>query len=1319
MAPSASNNTQRVTHTKKTDASQKEMAFKMPIPGGHVEEITKKTENFTIVAIGASAGGLEAITQLLQNLSPNTGMAYIYVQHLSPNHKSMLTSLLSNVTTMKVQDVENMEKMEPDNVYIIPYNKEIVVTNGHIQLIPRSTAKTYNQSIDVLFTSLAHTHKSNVIGIVLSGSASDGTKGLKEIKMVGGVTFAQDDSAKFRSMPQSAIDEGVVDFVLSPKEMALKLSEMGQQTIAKRIEKKGLQLEEIENENAYLKYILELLYKTKGVDFAHYKMSTIKRRTLRRMLINKTKALKEYADLLNENESEIDVLYQDLLINVTEFFRDTEAFTTLKKTVLPQLLSNKNPGDTLRIWVAACATGEEVYSIAMLMLEIQGKKTDRIPFQIFATDLSEQAIKEARTGEYSSQQIKNISSSRLQKFFTKTKDIYSVTKALRDVCTFAPHNILSDPPFSRMDLITCRNLLIYFAIPAQKKVISTFYHALNEHGMLMLGKSETVGTYTQLFGVPLNKKSKIYTRKKTSDKHKIPQIGNRISSNTLTTKNTYNITPPRKTNASISGNLSHTFDAVLLAKYVPASVIINHDLEILQFRGTTFPYLQQSAGKASFNILKMAHVELIFELRNAIHHCIKTNQTVKKEGIEMNREKSGMALRMIDLEVSPLKAEDDDLLLVVFTRHQTAPEIHTTDNGNKESATAKRIKKLEEEILMTRQDMASITQDQETANEELQGANEEIVSANEELQSLNEELETSKEEIESTNEELISTNHELQARNLEVEELYAYYETILSTVHEPMLVLNKDMRIKSANKAFCKTFHVTEEESIGVPLYQLGDNQWDIPRLRELLEDIVPKNKHIQNFEVEVSFPTIGHKAMLLNAHCIKHQNSDQEFIVLTISDITEIKKLAIELQLKETKVLEIQLEVEKKALKKIEEANNELSEARTNADIKTQIAEDAMKAKQQFLSNMSHEIRTPMNAIIGFTNVMTKTELNDAQKEYIDAIKVSGDALIVLIDDILDLAKVDAGKMHFEEIPFNLSVSIASMLQLFDTKIKEKNLALITDYDEMIPEILLGDPMRLRQIVLNLVSNAVKFTHKGRIIMRIRLVEQNTQKATIEFALTDTGIGIAEERLQSIFNDFEQANLEITSAYGGSGLGLAIVKQFVELQGGNIFVSSEVGKGSTIGFVLSFNKVDTQTAKNIVPIYQVPAPKALVKRVNVLAVEDITLNQLLIKIMLGEFDFDVDIAANGKIAVEKLKNKAYDIILMDLQMPEMNGFEATRHIREVLRLDIPIIATTADVTTVNLDRCLAAGMNDYISKPLDEHLLYGKMMNQLKKHKE
>ncbi|PJA07997.1 MAG: hypothetical protein COX70_05020, partial [Flavobacteriales bacterium CG_4_10_14_0_2_um_filter_32_8] len=381
-------------------------------------------------------------------------------------------------------------------------------------------------------------------------------------------------------------------------------------------------------------------------------------------------------------------------------------------------------------------------------------------------------------------------------------------------------------------------------------------------------------------------------------------------------------------------------------------------------------------------------------------------------------------------------------------------------------------------------------------------------------------------------------------------------------------------------------------------------------------------------------------------------------------------------------------------------------------AESATRIAEDAVKAKQQFLSNMSHEIRTPMNAIIGFTKVVLKTDLTAKQKEYLNAIKVSGNALIVLINDILDLAKVDAGKMTFEQTPFKLADSLSAMIHLFETKIQEKNLVLIKEYDEKIPKVIIGDPVRLHQIILNLVSNAVKFTTRGTITVSVRMLNEDEEQVTLEFSVTDTGIGIAKTKIATIFNDFQQATSGTSRLYGGTGLGLAIVKQLVEPQGGSIHVKSTIDEGSTFSFTLSFEKTDEEVEDDATLIELDDE----IKNIKVLVVEDIALNQLLMKTLLDDFGFDRDIAGNGKIAIEKLAAKSYDIILMDLQMPIMNGFEATAYIRNTLNSKIPIIALTADVTTVDLAKCKAVGMNDYIAKPVDEKLLYSKIIGLVKK---
>ena len=965
---------------------------------------------------------------------------------------------------------------------------------------------------------------------------------------------------------------------------------------------------------------------------------------------------------------------------MTSFFRDPEAFAYLKTTFLPKLIKSKLPGETLRIWVPACSSGEEAYSIAMIITKLQDKKTKKIPVQIFATDLSEQAILNARVAEYTPNNIKSVSKKQLDRFFIKAGSNYRIVKEIREMCVFAPHNILRDPPFSRMDFISCCNLLIYFDSAAQKKVFATLHFALNDKGHLMLGKAESIGTSSQLFS-RVNNKFKIYSRKKNTGVPKILELTPQFLPNNLSNKKIGSIAKSINTNPM---GIENAIDSALLSNHMPACAVVSKDMEILQFRGPASLYLTHASGKANLNILKMARPEFAFELRNALNKVIKTKQAVCKSGIEIEIES---VFRMMTLDVSPLKIEgDEQLLLIVFTLQEQVEKYSENIKAGKNNSTQKDLKiiKLIDELNNTRSEMNSIIESQEATYEELQAANEEIVSTNEEFQTLNEELETSKEEIQASNEELLSTNHELQTRNDLLTESYEYSEAIIATCHEPMMILNRNFHIKSANKSFYKKFHVKKEDTEGKFLFELGNKQWNIPELRGLLNDILTKNSGFENLEVTHTFPTIGEKIMLLNARIIVQKIHCEQLILLAFEDVTERTKY---------------YQKEKALLKKERE-----------------IAELATNSKQQFLSNMSHEIRTPMNAIIGFTKVVLKTDLTEKQKEYLNAIKVSGDAMIVLINDILDLAKVDAGKMTFEEIPFKLSHSLTTMLHLFDTKIQEKNIELVKEYDSTIPEVLVGDQMRLHQIILNLLSNAVKFTSKGKITISTHIVKQDAKKITLEIIVADTGIGIPKDKQQHIFDGFQQASSETSRLYGGTGLGLAIVKQLVEQQGGKISVKSTEGKGSSFSFTLDFKKakvgIDAIVAEEL--DYGIKSGKILV-------VEDLALNQLLMKTLLEEFGFEMEIAGNGKIAIEKLKKTTYDIILMDLQMPEMNGFEATEYIRKTMHLKVPIIALTADVTSIDVEKCKTVGMNDYISKPIDEKLLYKLILKYVKqpRHKK
>ena len=518
-----------------------------------------------------------------------------------------------------------------------------------------------------------------------------------------------------------------------------------------------------------------------------------------------------------------------------------------------------------------------------------------------------------------------------------------------------------------------------------------------------------------------------------------------------------------------------------------------------------------------------------------------------------------------------------------------------------------------------------------------------------------------------------------------------YARSLIEASLDPLFTINPDGKITDINNASVDITETTRENLIGTDFFEYFTEP---EKAREIYKQVFAEG-FVADFPLTIRDGKLTE--VLFNGSVYKDEYGKVIGVVVVARDITDHKRVEKEL---------------KDARMHAESATKIAEEAKDVAESATIIAEDAVRSKQQFLSNMSHEIRTPMNAIIGFTKVLLTSDLDPKQKEYLAAIKMSGDALTVLINDILDLAKVDAGKMIFEQTPFKMAASISAMIHLFETKIQEKNLLLIKKYDNKIPGVLIGDPVRLHQIILNLVSNAVKFTSKGEITISARLLNENEEKANIEFSVADTGIGIPEDRLEHIFENFQQATSETARLYGGTGLGLAISKQLVESQGGSITVKSKLGKGSTFSFILPFQKTNAEV--ELEKVMNVLNTK--IQNVKVLVVEDIALNQLLMKTLLDDFGFEHDIADNGKIAIEKLQDKSYDIILMDLHMPEMNGFEATEYIRNKMNSQIPIIALTADVTSADLNKCTAVGMNDYISKPLDERILYIKIIDLLKK---
>jgi two-component system CheB/CheR fusion protein len=955
-----------------------------------------------VVAIGASAGGLEAFTQLLSHLPPDTGMAFVLVQHLDPSHPSLLSELMGRTTAMPVLEVTDGVAIAPNRVYVIPPNQAMTIAAGELRLQPRPRSRSASRLIDSFFSALAAERGPKAIGVVLSGADADGTLGLEAIKAAGGITFSQSEaSAKFSSMPHMAIATGQVDFIQTPEEIAQTLAHLSEHPYVSRPSPPEPAVPP-EGDSA-LTAILALLKQATKIDFAQYKPTTVKRRILRRMALHRIESLERYSQYLRANPEEVQALHQEILIGVTSFFRDGEVFAALQQTVFPALLRDRDPDSPLRIWVAGCSTGEEAYSIAICLLEYLGRHSASPPIQIFATDVSQRAIEVARLGWYDPSQVSDLSPERLQRFFVPANNGYQIHKVVRGLCIFACQNLITDPPFSHLDLISCRNVLIYFGVALQSRVLPMFHYGLKPGGFLLLGSSETAGEFSHLFSL-VDSRYKLYTRQSSS----LPLNVN--FNPTPYSPSPRPARPPMTPASNFEGDLYALADQTVLSRYGPTGVLVNDRLEILQFRGQTGAYLEPAPGRASLNLLAMAKEGLRLDLRTALYQAQQTGQAVQRRSLRLT---AGDRPHPVQIDIVPLAPQPSGkaYYLVLFT---DAPEASAAKEPAAEAPAAEaEINQYLQENLALRQDLdttrshlQSIIQEQEATNQDLRAANEEILSSNEELQSTNEELQTAKEEIQATNEELSTINDELYRRNAEtarisddfqnllssiqipilmleddlrirrftptaaslfnlipgdvgrplgdinhrlaVSDLEArilavistleqtsqevqdqdgrwydlrirpyrtldnridgavvvlvdidslkrsaeqlsqardYANAIVQTVRDALVVLDRDLRVVTANQQFYQTFQVGPSDTEGRLIFELGNGQWDIPQLRSLLHDLLPQNLQVDNFEVVHRFETIGLQTMQLNARKMVQASGD-ELVLLAIETL-------------------------------------------------------------------------------------------------------------------------------------------------------------------------------------------------------------------------------------------------------------------------------------------------------------------------------------------------------------------------------------------------------------------------------------------------
>jgi two-component system, chemotaxis family, CheB/CheR fusion protein len=797
-----------------------------------------------VVGVGASAGGLEAFTQLLKHIPTDTGMAFVLIQHLDPSHASLLTEILAKATAMPVTEVADGIEVLPDRVYIIPPNREMLLVGNSLQLSPREKIHGRHLPIDRFFQSLATHRQQRAIAVVLSGSDGDGAIGLAAVKAAGGITFAQDASSRFGGMPDRAIATGCVDFVMSPEGIAAELTSISRHADVAEIPLPQLVEVSPESEET-LTTIFSLLKQHKGVDFTGYKPATLKRRILRRMALHNLERWEDYVDYLRTQPAELEDLERDLLINVTSFFRDPATFHALTSKVFPVILAQKFPEFRLRIWVAGCSTGEEAYSLAICLLEYLEIAKIQIPIQIFATDISEAAIDFARTGIYKPGMMGGVSPDRLGRFFVAVAGGYQIGKPVRELCVFARQNLIADPPFSQLDLICCRNVSIYFGAELQKRLIPIFHYALKPDSFLMLGTAESIGNSANLFA-PVDKKSKLYVRQVAP---RSPYL--RFNSSDRALERVKPMMPIDEDNRS-DIDLDLAADRIVLDRYAPVGVTIDNNMNIVQFRGQTGAYLEPATGKPSFNLFKMAKPGLAIELRAAVYKAKQQQEIVRHEDLQLE---TAEGVKSINIEVIPFQIDTGNrrYYLVLFQESPIAIgeildstlALPLPTKKNKQLETTR----LEQELATTREYLQAIIEERESSNQALQVANEEILSSNEELQSTNEELETSQEELQATNEELHTINEELNSRNAELNQINNDLQNLLSSINIPILMLDGELRIRRFTTLAQPIFNLIPTD-LGRPFSDIQPNI-AIPDLGEsileVIDTLTSKEREVQD----------------------------------------------------------------------------------------------------------------------------------------------------------------------------------------------------------------------------------------------------------------------------------------------------------------------------------------------------------------------------------------------------------------------------------------------------------------------------------------
>lgn len=1302
-----------------------------------------------MVGIGASAGGLEALETFFDHMPTDSGTAFVVVQHLSPDFKSLMDELLSRHTRLAIHRVTDGMLVEPNSIYLIPPKKEMIVSGGRLLLTDKDPSQPLPLPIDVFFRSLAQDAGHRAIGVILSGTGSDGSRGIRAIHEAGGLVFVQSpETAKFDGMPKSALDTGVVDYVLPPESIPAAI--VRHVAHGDRVEDESLPLPAVSEQG--INAIFRILRDEYGIDFSHYKQSTVMRRVERRLQLNRSIDLDEYVARLRDDSAELNALYKDLLIGVTEFFRDAEAFQSLDREVIPGLFERVSPHDELRIWVAGCGTGEEAYSIAILIDEAMQRMGLTRNIKIFATDVHRASLDFASAGVYDRESLIKVSPERMERYFVARGDQFQVSQELRKTIVFAPHNVLKDAPFTKLDLISCRNLLIYFQPLAQKKVLSLFHFGLKAGGVMFLGPSESPGELSEEFQ-QIDAHWKIFRKRR--DIRLPADLRLPLAPGSVPTRATAALGVGHGPGAP-DLDLLRAYDA-MLERFVPPGLLLNPRRQLVHTFGGAGRFLSPRDGRTTTDALDLVQKELKLVLAGAIQRAVRDLATVTYSGV---RVRAGNGEEELSVQVTPLAVRDAAAPYLLVTFESSAarrPASPADEQLDLQRMSGEQMRSLEDELRYTKENLQATIEELETANEELQATNEELVASNEELQSTNEELH-------SVNEELYTVNAEHQRKIAQLTQLTNDMNNLLESIDVGTLFLDRDLCIRKFTPRITEVFHILPQD-VGRRIDSFASNI----DCKSLLDDIgavlatnQPREQEVQDrqgrwyllrilpYRVEGSVD--GAVVTLIDVCRLKQveknlrlmskvfQDAADPIIIEdlngTIIDVNAETERAYgytrdELIGEKIAVLMAEQEVRRsinlrrrcvssEAVRNVEtvrrdkygrehpvlltlslltdERNAPVAIASIAKDISVQknaeaVAQEAIERRDQFLAILSHELRNPLSAVLNGAYVLS-ARLDDRPevREPCRVIQRQAKQMARLLDDLLDVSRITQGRIEIRREQTDLRSAIESAVEVMRPQIEARDLTLHVHLDSR-PLSVFGDAARLEQIAVNLLTNAMKYTPAGG---EIRLTAMR-EEGRIVLRVADSGHGIAPEMLDRIFELFVQAGKPIDRADGGMGVGLTLVRSLVELHGGTIAAFSEgPDKGSEFVVQLPPGPQPDEEAAAAEAEPRCRAPQ------RILLIEDNADSRQMLRSVLEMEGFSVEAVEDGRHGLELLLHDHFDLALVDIGLPGIDGFEIARQVRASPRgRAIRMVALTGYGRPADCEATRAAGFDEHLVKPI------------------